>query len=287
MSFNTLEVLNVSFGWIYFVAWSLSFYPQVVLNWYRKSVIGYSLDYATYNILGFSCYAIFNVALYYVGSIQNEYLAKNGPPIPVQLNDVFFAVHAVILMAVICIQCIIYDRGTQRVSSLCIILTTGSIVSIYGVSVAATFGLIDWLSVLYFLSYVKMGVTLVKYIPQAWTNYTRKSTVGWNIHNVLLDLTGGTFSFAQMFVNVLQSGNWDVFIGNPTKLGLSLISIVFDILFMFQHYVLYTDRSDPALGDKYEKQVDDDDVERTERDLVVNADTTTYHRGVGSSGGIV
>lgn len=35
-----------------------------------------------------------------------------------------------------------------------------------------------------------------------------------------------------------------VFVGDPTKLGLGFFSIVFDLLFMTQHYILYTDRTD-------------------------------------------
>lgn len=32
-------------GWGYFVAWSISFYPQVFMNFKRKSVVGLSFDY--------------------------------------------------------------------------------------------------------------------------------------------------------------------------------------------------------------------------------------------------
>ena len=35
--------------------------------------------------------------------------------------------------------------------------------------------------------------------------------------------------------------------GNIPKFGLGVESIVFDLLFMFQHYILYRDRHDPAL----------------------------------------
>lgn len=48
------------------------------------------------------------------------------------------------------------------------------------------------------ISYVKLLVTIVKYVPQAHMNYRRKSTVGWSIGNVLLDFTGGFFSFMQV-----------------------------------------------------------------------------------------
>lgn len=38
-------------GWCYFAAWSLSFYPQVYLNWKRLSVVGLSLDFVLFNFL--------------------------------------------------------------------------------------------------------------------------------------------------------------------------------------------------------------------------------------------
>ena len=49
----------------------------------------------------------------------------------------------------------------------------------------------SWLlDVVYYFSYVKMTVTLIKYTPQALLNYRRKSTEGWSIGNILLDFTG-------------------------------------------------------------------------------------------------
>ena len=54
-----LVSINVAFGWIYFVAWSLSFYPQVVENWRRKSVIGLNFDYLALNITGFIGYVTY------------------------------------------------------------------------------------------------------------------------------------------------------------------------------------------------------------------------------------
>jgi cystinosin len=61
------------------------------------------------------------------------------------------------------------------------------------------------LSILFYASYVKVGCTLAKYIPQAWFNYQRKSTIGWSIENILLDLTGGVLSFAQMIMDSINS----------------------------------------------------------------------------------
>lgn len=89
-------------------------------------------------------------------------------------------------------------------------------------------------------------------------NYRRKSTIGWSIGNILLDFTGGTLSMLQMILNAHNFGNiikffffyknfdfelflddYDSIFGDPTKFGLGLFSVLFDIFFMIQHYVLY------------------------------------------------
>eukprot|EP00579_Thalassiosira_antarctica_P025570 CAMPEP_0202023462 /NCGR_PEP_ID=MMETSP0905-20130828/51942_1 /ASSEMBLY_ACC=CAM_ASM_000554 /TAXON_ID=420261 /ORGANISM="Thalassiosira antarctica, Strain CCMP982" /LENGTH=646 /DNA_ID=CAMNT_0048585845 /DNA_START=130 /DNA_END=2067 /DNA_ORIENTATION=- len=56
----------------------------------------------------------------------------------------------------------------------------------------------QWIDYLYFLSFVKVGVSIVKYIPQVVLNYQRKSTSGWQIWNILLDFSGGTLSIVQL-----------------------------------------------------------------------------------------
>lgn len=57
-------------GWIYFLAWSISFYPQIIINFKRKSVTGLNFDFLALNFLGFILYGIFNVGMYYVPEIQ-------------------------------------------------------------------------------------------------------------------------------------------------------------------------------------------------------------------------
>ena len=61
-------------------------------------------------------------------------------------------------------------------------------------------GVLKYLDFLYFCSYVKLFITLIKYVPQAYLNFRRKSTFGWSIGNILLDFTGGFLSIGQMFV---------------------------------------------------------------------------------------
>ncbi|CEJ02059.1 Putative Cystinosin [Rhizopus microsporus] len=103
-----------------------------------------------------------------------------------------------------------------------------------------------WIDLMYYLSYVKLLVSLIKYIPQAWVNFKRKSTLGWSIHNILLDFTGGTLSITQLLLDASISGDWSGVSGDPVKLGLGAQSIAFDIIFMLQHFVWYRDNPQDA-----------------------------------------
>ena len=91
----------------------------------------------------------------------------------------------------------------------------------------------------YAVGFVKLVLTVVKYIPQAWANYQQKSTTGWSVNQVLLDVIGGVLSIAQLVIDSSLQSDWSGLTGNPVKLGLGNISILFDILFMVQHYLLY------------------------------------------------
>jgi uncharacterized protein with PQ loop repeat len=86
---NVLNIFIQIVGWIYFAAWSISFYPQIILNFQRRSVVGLNFDFLALNILGHSCYSVFNLYLYTSKSVQQEYHDKHPHSvIPVLLNDV-------------------------------------------------------------------------------------------------------------------------------------------------------------------------------------------------------
>lgn len=240
---NVLFIINQIIGWIYFLAWSVSFYPQAYDNWKRRSVVGLSFDFLALNLTGFFAYSVFNIGLFWVTYIKEEFLKKDPNGVnPVDANDVFFSLHALLLTLVYICQCAIYERGGQKVSKVAIGLLvigwTFAFVSLF-VAVAQK---ISWLDYLYYFSYIKLGVTLVKYIPQAYMNYRRQSTEGWSIGNVLLDFTGGSFSLLQMFLQAYNNDKWKFIFGDPTKFGLGVLSIFFDVVFIVQHYCLYRNR---------------------------------------------
>jgi cystinosin len=72
-------------------------------------------------------------------------------------------------------------------------------------------------------------------------NHQRKSTDGWSIWNIILDFTGGLLSDLQLIFDCKDLHDFSAITGNFAKFGLGSISIVFDVIFMFQHYVLYAE----------------------------------------------
>lgn len=159
-------------------------------------------------------------------------------------------VHAVLATVVTILQMFYWDgfrpvvrtRLSKPVSLLLVLLVLGALL---GAVLAATAGANEpaaWLSFLYFLSYEKLFISTVKGIPQAYLNYTRQSTEGWSIHNILLDFTGGLFSVGQLLLDCWATDDWSGIRGDPLKFGLGLVSMCFDVFFCVQHFILYPDR---------------------------------------------
>jgi len=195
------------------------------------------------NLLGFTCYSLYNCVFYWSSAVAREFHAQYPrSQLPVQPNDIAFAVHAVCVTLFTIGQCVIYERGEQRVSLLCRALIAVLLVFGCVCTILAFVHSIDYYELITFISYIKLAVTLTKYIPQAFMNYRRRSTVGWSIGNVLLDMTGGSMSIAQMMLIAFNTNDWAGMFTDLTKFGLGAFSLMFDVLFVTQHYVLYRNR---------------------------------------------
>lgn len=76
---NSHTIILISFivGWIYFTAWSISFYPQMYTNFRRKSVVGLNFDFLALNFLGHSLYAMYNISLYWIPYIEVSFIESS------------------------------------------------------------------------------------------------------------------------------------------------------------------------------------------------------------------
>ncbi|KAI0600393.1 PQ loop repeat-domain-containing protein [Biscogniauxia sp. FL1348] len=259
-----LQFLSALFGWIYTLCWSLSFYPQALLNIKKKSTAGTTVDFPFVNILGFVAYLVYTCAFYWSPVIRHQYaLRHNGHSPTVALNDVAFAAHAVVLTALLNTQYFLpwlwgFERAPgAKPSRLMTAAFTGSLAAIGLAMVVVASQPADadpraawaWLDVMYVISYVKVFVTVVKYAPQLVYNWRNRSTQGWSISQILLDFTGGVLSLAQLGIDSYLQRDWSGVTGNPVKFLLGNVSILYDVGFIAQHYVLYSDRRKGVKGD--------------------------------------
>ena len=264
---DALYYLSAIFGWIYFVAWSISFYGQLIENFRRKSVKGLNFDFEIYNLVGFTGYTIYTV---------RGYIDDNLGTGIVQIQDIFFAAHALLITLITIIQILYFYDPSDKDQKVSNITITIILVMIWGaillVIVENGFEYYDphvkenrkyIFNSLVYLGWCKVVISLIKYIPQVVSNFRRRSTIGWNIHNILLDFTGGAFSFGQ---NIIDSFRDEFSITsddqskglNIAKYALSIISMLFDIVFMVQNYILFKN-SNSYLGPA---KLDDEIVDR-------------------------
>ncbi|GLU11383.1 hypothetical protein SLE2022_281340 [Rubroshorea leprosula] len=212
----SLEITYQVLGWFAFVSWSSCFYPQVILNFRRKSVVGLNFDFALLNLTKHSAYLIYNACLYFSPAVQKQYLDKYG------YN-----------------QIAIYDRGNKKFSKISIAIVS----AVWLTAAICLFVALpkhSWLWLISIFNSIQVCMTAIKYTPQAVFNFARKSTKGFSIGYVLFDFTGGLTSLAQMAVQSVDQNSCVNFYGNIGKMLLSVVSISFDILFMLQHFVLYS-----------------------------------------------
>ena len=231
-------------GYTFFTMWSISFYPQVINNFRRRTTRGLSADFCGLNCLGFAAYSAYNVAMFYSKTIHKQYQERHGADaeITVQSNDVAFAVHAFLLASITFLQIGYYDgfrsqRPSRLIERFIWILLT--LAASYPLLVWMGFFGTNWLDYLYLLSFMKVAITLIKYIPQVILNYQRKSTVGFSIWQILLDFGGGVLSDVQLVCDSAALHDFTGITGNPAKFALGFTSIFFDVIFMTQHYILY------------------------------------------------
>ncbi|XP_027187542.1 cystinosin homolog isoform X1 [Cicer arietinum] len=237
------------FGWIAFVVWSSSFYPQLILNFSRKSVVGLNFNYLVLNNTKHTLYLVYNASLYFSSTVRFQYHQKYGfdQMIPVAANDVAFSIHAVLLTVVLLFQVAIYERGNQSISKITMGIITMVWITI-GVCSFIAFPSKSWLWLISIFNTMQVILATIKYIPQAVMNFMIKSTDGFSIGNVFLDFCGGMANYAQMVTQSIDQNSWVNFSGNIGKVLLSLVCMFFDLLFMCQHYVLYPSKKSSSIS---------------------------------------
>ncbi|GAM83380.1 hypothetical protein ANO11243_013680 [Dothideomycetidae sp. 11243] len=223
------------------------------------------------------CYTLSTGALLFNDKIRRQYAIRNpsAPTPTVRPNDFAFALHGLVLCIITYSQFWSRLWGFQalpgkRANRVTQTIFCGSIAWIVLVAVVVTALNQDrkdpesWseIDIIYTASYVKLVLTCFKYIPQVMANYRAKSTKGWSIAQILLDLMGGILSISQLLIDSALQRDWSGVTGNFAKFGLGNISMTFDIVFVLQHFVLYRGAEPYAKVDDEEEEEGEADGER-------------------------
>jgi cystinosin len=187
-------------------------------------VSGTAIDFPTINTLGFASYTISNAAFLFSPVIKRQYAYRHphSPESTVRFNDLVFAAHGVVLCIITYSQFYPdlwgFKPGPRQRASRFILgvfwgCVLGFIATLLIVRVRGIRGGEDpsgwaWIDSVYALGYVKIIATIVKYCPQVYLNYQRKSTTGWSIWQILLDLIGGVLSLLQLIIDSALQADW-------------------------------------------------------------------------------
>ena len=154
--------------------------------------------------------SMYNVALFWIPLIREQYLEQHDTELlPVKANDVAFRLHALTACSLTIGQCFVYERGNQRVSMTCWCILAFMGLFLLGLLISkGILPTFTWCDFVTWASYIQLSTTAIKYFPQAYMNFCRKSTEGLSIGRCLLDLTGGTLSNVQVAIDVLNSTEW-------------------------------------------------------------------------------
>ena len=178
---ETINYISETIGWMYFIAWSMSFYPQSWKNYRNKNVGGFSLEFALLNPSGFFFYAVYSVAGRVNSNLgtgtvssspcflaQSFYITLLLFVVQIKNQDLVFALHAFALSSVQLAQIFIYDRGQQgEINRGWIVFLIGTYLAVFTVWSIEVFDhpLPNGVNTLLVTGYCKAAITFVKYLP--------------------------------------------------------------------------------------------------------------------------
>eukprot|EP00298_Acanthocystis_sp_HF-20_P008992 c18036_g1_i1.p1 GENE.c18036_g1_i1~~c18036_g1_i1.p1 ORF type:complete len:323 (-),score=52.32 c18036_g1_i1:34-1002(-) len=206
--------------WIYLIFTSISFYPQIRMNQSTKSVLGLSFDFVALNVTSFGCF--------FISLLVSR---RNGDQ-SVLNRDLVYSGHALLCCWILAMQCIAFQNGTQKISWTAIFLTGSVWIAI--ITNVLLFLRSDETIQNFTIQFVwfRFFCSLLKYLPQAFYSYKRKSTSGWSKSYVQFDLIGYIFCIIHILVDTSISGSFSD--NQILDLFVAFVFVIFDILFLLQ-----------------------------------------------------
>ncbi|KAH3671672.1 hypothetical protein OGAPHI_000377 [Ogataea philodendri] len=228
-------------GWLYAIAWSISFYPTIMLNLKIKSADSISFDFAVLNLLGYSCYTASIYLQIYNPEVRRQFAKTFDGNLPLLSGiDLAYSAHGLLLTFVLLSQIILGNKWWGFKNSRTVFKFSRLVRTFYIAFMGFLLFNIYYMSrpfqLLTFtlhLSYCKILVSCTKYIPQVIHNSNRKSMFGISKLQILLDLLGCLCSVSELLLRNTTTLT-KLVDANRSKLGIILVTMVFDLVFLIQ-----------------------------------------------------
>jgi len=231
---TALRIISKVMNFIYSFAWTAGLCCLAYGVNKSKDGDGLSINFLLLSFISFTFGSTYNIYGY-----MYDPTYSSGQ---ITVVDIVYTITAQFLISVNIILVLYYPRVqnyTKCIWLTCCILTVISIgmFAAYNPKVE---------QIVKFMGLIRVMLSFIHYVPQVYLNWSRKSTYGWSISFVILDLIGGCLSFLQIFIDYASTGTFSQFSTNLnfSKFLVGLVTISFDLIFMFQHYVLYYDNRD-------------------------------------------
>ncbi|KAG7927388.1 hypothetical protein KL925_002759 [Ogataea polymorpha] len=253
----SLDLATVS-GWLYAICWSVSFYPTILLNLRIRSADSISFDFAILNLLGYSCYTASIYLQLFNNTVRKQFSNAFGGNMPLlSIIDLAYSMHGWILTVVLLSQIILGNRWWGFKNTRTLFKFSKLVKGYYAAFVLLLLYNIHYrneknqlLNFTLNLSYCKILVSCTKYIPQVIHNAKRKSMFGISKMQILLDLSGCLFSIVELLLRN-KTTLWKLLEANRSKLGLILVTMVFDLIFLAQFHMYRSPRREkPSMIEK-------------------------------------
>ena len=247
---TALKIISEVMGIVCTLAWSVSFYFMAWEVIKVKNADGLSINYLMLNFIGYTYYSVYNV---YGFTYDPPY--NNGQ---IHTSDIIFSVHGLFLTSLHIVLVLYYPRFDNKPKTVWVVCAIMSILFVAGYSFVNP----NIQDIVLTMGIMKVVISFIKYVPQVYLNWFRKSTYGFSIHNILLDFTGGLLTFLQIPVDFYASGTKPKLDSNLNlaKFLLGFITVFFDFVFLIQHYCIYpsniAQKHDPRYGRETEGNQD-------------------------------
>jgi hypothetical protein len=200
------------------------------------------------NLFGYLCFFLFK----FKGIFNEDIGIKETNSI-----DLVIIIYLILIMIIILVLIIYYKNGNNLkiypiVLNIIILLSFGAFLLFILESILEKYKSEDHINFncFIYLGLCKYIMDLIKYIPQLILNKSKNSTIGWNIYYIIFELISIIFYYLSI-VSEIYNNSLDIL--NPpenesklmfyTELIVPFIVIIYDILFIIQHY-LYCDSNE-------------------------------------------